>query len=178
MFVPLTIGGGIKDTSDPDGTFHPALEVASEYFRSGADKVSIGSDAVKIAQDYLASNVKTGTSSIEQISRVYGAQAVVISVDPTRVYVNSPSDVKVVGLGESDCRRRVLDPPFSGSSAPSKPTDPGPTAKSIVGTSAPSMVAGTERELHVGVSVNSIRILFNSTFSSQRSGRLRAGSGL
>lgn len=40
IFVPLTIGGGIKDTIDPDGTPRSALEVAGAYFRSGADKVS------------------------------------------------------------------------------------------------------------------------------------------
>ncbi|KAG0212068.1 Histidine biosynthesis bifunctional protein hisB, partial [Mortierella sp. GBA43] len=50
VFVPLTIGGGIKDVVDPDGKLHPALEVAGEYFRSGADKVSIGSDAVYAAE--------------------------------------------------------------------------------------------------------------------------------
>lgn len=59
-FVPLTIGGGIKDSTDPDGTLHPALEVAGEYFRSGADKVSIGTDAVLIAEAYRESGVKTG----------------------------------------------------------------------------------------------------------------------
>lgn len=61
VFVPLTIGGGIRDTTDPDGTPHPALEVASEYFRSGADKVSIGSDAVLIAEEYIRTGQKTGT---------------------------------------------------------------------------------------------------------------------
>ncbi len=35
---------------------------------------------------------KPGNSSIEQISIVYGAQAVVISVDPRRVYVQDPGD--------------------------------------------------------------------------------------
>eukprot|EP00045_Choanoeca_perplexa_P006043 m.50592 g.50592 ORF g.50592 m.50592 type:complete len:540 (+) comp13437_c0_seq1:67-1686(+) len=94
VFVPLTIGGGIKDVVDPDGTKMAALQVAAEYFRNGADKVSIGSDAVLIAEAYLASGTKTGLSSIEQISHVYGRQAVVISVDPTRVYVAQPSDVK------------------------------------------------------------------------------------
>ena len=59
-FVPLTIGGGIKDTKDPDGTFHPALEVAGEYFRSGADKVSIGTDAVLTVMAYRDSGVKPG----------------------------------------------------------------------------------------------------------------------
>ncbi|EDQ89824.1 uncharacterized protein MONBRDRAFT_16620 [Monosiga brevicollis MX1] len=94
VFVPLTIGGGIKDIVDPDGTARSALQVADEYFRSGADKVSIGSDAVLIAEAYIASGMQTGKSSIETISAVYGSQAVVISVDPTRVYVQSPSDVK------------------------------------------------------------------------------------
>lgn len=96
VFVPLTIGGGIKDTVDPStGELVPALEVATLYFRSGADKVSIGTDAVLIAENYYANGEKgTGTSPIETISRAYGAQAVVISVDPKRVYVKSPEDVK------------------------------------------------------------------------------------
>jgi glutamine amidotransferase/cyclase len=67
------------------------FDVASEYFRSGADKISIGSDAVYAVEEYLQSGVKTGKSSIEQISHVYGAQAVVISVDPRRVYVTGPA---------------------------------------------------------------------------------------
>ncbi|KAF9929854.1 Histidine biosynthesis bifunctional protein hisB, partial [Modicella reniformis] len=50
VFVPLTIGGGIKDVVDPDGKVHTALQVAGEYFRNGADKVSIGSDAVYAAE--------------------------------------------------------------------------------------------------------------------------------
>ena len=54
VFVPLTIGGGIRDMTDPDGTLHSALDVAAEYFRSGADKVSIGSDAVYAAEEWLA----------------------------------------------------------------------------------------------------------------------------
>jgi glutamine amidotransferase/cyclase len=94
VFVPLTIGGGIRDYTDKDGRKYTALEVATEYFRSGADKVSIGSDAVLIVEAYLASGKATGQSSIETISRVYGNQAVVISVDPRRVYEASPDAVK------------------------------------------------------------------------------------
>lgn len=94
VFVPLTIGGGIRDYTDKNGRKYKALEVASEYFRSGADKVSIGSDAVLIVEEYLKTGKETGRSSIEEISRVYGNQAVVISVDPRRVYVNSPDEVK------------------------------------------------------------------------------------
>ncbi|MCP4718600.1 MAG: imidazole glycerol phosphate synthase subunit HisF, partial [Desulfobacteraceae bacterium] len=94
VFVPLTIGGGIRDYTDSNGRVYSALDVASQYFRSGADKISIGSDAVDVALVYLATGEKTGKSAIEQISRVYGNQAVVISIDPKRVWVDSPEDAK------------------------------------------------------------------------------------
>ena len=89
VFVPLCIGGGIRDYTDSQGVKHSALDVASAYFRSGADKVSIGSDAVYAAEKYRKDKILDGTSCIEQISNVYGRQAVVISVDPKRVYVQS-----------------------------------------------------------------------------------------
>ena len=92
VFVPLTIGGGIRAFTDSEGRFYSALDVASEYFRSGADKISIGSDAVYTVEQYLETGQKTGKSSIEQISKIYGAQAVVISIDPRRVYVSSAKD--------------------------------------------------------------------------------------
>lgn len=94
VFVPLTVGGGIRDFTDESGRYYSSLEVASEYFRSGADKISIGSDAVFAAEAYLQTGVKTGKSSLEQISRVYGNQAVVVSIDPRRVYVKSPDEVQ------------------------------------------------------------------------------------
>lgn len=93
VFVPLTIGGGIRDFTDRNDKHYTALEVASEYFRSGADKISIGSDAVLIVEEVLRTGQATGMSSIEQIARVYGNQAVVISVDPRRVYVQSPDGI-------------------------------------------------------------------------------------
>lgn len=87
---------------------YSSLEVASEYFRCGADKISIGSDAVYAAEEYLRtgvcnfqiifgyacmpksvgclpdssqlfSQVKSGKSSLEQISRVYGNQVISLS---------------------------------------------------------------------------------------------------
>ncbi|KAF4278730.1 hypothetical protein KXX16_004200 [Aspergillus fumigatus] len=95
VFVPLTIGGGIKDTIDPDGTHISALDVATMYFKSGADKVSIGSDAVIAAEEYYRRGEKlTGKTAIETISKAYGNQAVVVSVDPKRVYVTSPDDTE------------------------------------------------------------------------------------
>lgn len=91
VFVPLTIGGGIREMTDTDGTRVSALDVAKLYFESGADKVSIGSDAVLAAEEYYQNGRKlSGTTAIEQISKAYGNQAVVVSVDPKRVYVSGP----------------------------------------------------------------------------------------
>lgn len=93
VFVPLTIGGGIRDYTDEEGRTYSALEVASQYFRSGADKVSIGSEAVTAVEEVLRTGRATGRSPIEQIAHVYGNQAVVVSIDPRRVFVASPGDV-------------------------------------------------------------------------------------
>lgn len=94
VFVPLTIGGGIRDMTDPaTGQHVSALDVAKLYFASGADKVSIGSDAVIAAEEYYARNkTLTGKTSIETISAAYGRQAVVVSVDPRRIFVSDPSE--------------------------------------------------------------------------------------
>lgn len=94
VFVPLTIGGGIRDTVDPStGKNFSALDVAKLYFESGADKVSIGSDAVLAAEEFYKNNSQlSGNTGIETISAAYGRQAVVVSVDPKRVFVSSPSD--------------------------------------------------------------------------------------
>ncbi|TKY89990.1 hypothetical protein EX895_001288 [Sporisorium graminicola] len=110
IFVPLTIGGGIKDSVDPDGTPRPAKEVADAYFRAGADKVSIGSEAVYAVEELYARAEQngqesetnplkfsdaclTGKTGIETISKGYGAQAVVVSIDPRRVYVGEGETV-------------------------------------------------------------------------------------
>ena len=117
VFVPLTIGGGIRDTVDPDGTPRSALEVAGAYFRAGADKVSIGSEAVYAVERLRAASSSTseakegrgdGSSAIETIARAYGRQAVVVSIDPRRVYVDAPSydgprkDELILGSGEEE----------------------------------------------------------------------------
>lgn len=95
VFVPLCIGGGIRDYTDTTGRFYSALDVADMYFRAGADKVSIGSDAVYAAERLHEMGGKADkSSSIERISHVYGAQAVVVSVDPKRVYVDDSSETR------------------------------------------------------------------------------------
>lgn len=106
VFVPLTVGGGIKDTVDPDGTKRSALEVAGAYFRAGADKVSIGSEAVYAVERLRASGKGDGTSAIETIAHAYGRQAVVVSIDPRRVYVDpetydGPNIAEVI-IGKAD----------------------------------------------------------------------------
>ncbi len=70
VFVPLTVGGGIREFTDAEGHYYSALQVAAEYFRSGADKVSIGSDAVEAAEELRRTGKKSGRSAIEQISWV------------------------------------------------------------------------------------------------------------
>mmetsp|Transcript_26144 Transcript_26144/g.26372 ORF Transcript_26144/g.26372 Transcript_26144/m.26372 type:complete len:568 (+) Transcript_26144:70-1773(+) len=96
VFVPLTVGGGIRGYTDDTGVTYSALDVAARYFRAGADKVSIGSDAVTAAEEYyISGGMKTGSTCIEQISSHYGAQAVVVSVDPKRMYVSDPSKAPV-----------------------------------------------------------------------------------
>jgi glutamine amidotransferase/cyclase len=93
VFVPLTIGGGIRDSVDTDGTVVSASEIANMYFQSGADKISIGSDAVIAAEEYYQSGKKlSGKTAIEQISKAYGNQAVVVSIDPKRIYVSGPEE--------------------------------------------------------------------------------------
>lgn len=109
VFVPLTIGGGIRDFVDQAGQKYTALEVASAYFRAGADKVSIGSEAVEIVLEYLAAGRRRDApgrspSAIETIAHVYGSQAVVISIDPRRVMVTEASSVP----------HRVLETKFPG----------------------------------------------------------------
>jgi glutamine amidotransferase/cyclase len=81
VFLPLTIGGGIRGIDD-----------AHEYFHAGADKVSLGSNAVEIVLDHLEGRAGKRPSAIDQIAKQYGSQACVISIDPKRVYVPNPED--------------------------------------------------------------------------------------
>jgi len=92
IFVPLTVGGGIRDMVDKSGAKSSAVEVAAAYFRAGADKVSIGTDAVDAARGWIERRGGDGSTSIEQISHIYGRQAVVVSIDPRRVWVASEAE--------------------------------------------------------------------------------------
>ena len=65
----LTIGGGIRDTTDTDGTKVSALEIATMYFKSGADKVSINTAAVNHPEFVAAAAEK------------FGRQCIVVAID-------------------------------------------------------------------------------------------------
>ena len=61
VFVPLTVGGGIRTRADVD-----------ELLRAGADKVSVNSSAV------------ANPALVDEVSRAYGAQAIVVAIDARR----------------------------------------------------------------------------------------------
>ena len=63
--------------------------------------MSLGTDAVYAAEKLeLKGEEPDGSSAIEQISHVYGRQAVVISVDPRRVYVDAPPQQAAAAGGD------------------------------------------------------------------------------
>ena len=65
VFIPLTVGGGIRTTDD----FRRIL-------RAGADKISVNTAAIH------------NPDLIKQSSELYGAQCVVVAIDSKRHYVN------------------------------------------------------------------------------------------
>src|ERR1700722_20939924 len=65
VFMPLTVGGGIRTLDD-----------ATRLIQAGAEKVSVNSAAVK------------NPDLITQISRKFGAQAAVLGLDANRVTKN------------------------------------------------------------------------------------------
>jgi imidazole glycerol-phosphate synthase subunit HisF len=77
LFVPFTVGGGIRELSD-----------AADVFEAGADKIAINSAAVK---DPLL---------IAEIAARFGSQAVVVAIDARRVnngLVKSGFEVFIAG---------------------------------------------------------------------------------
>jgi imidazole glycerol-phosphate synthase subunit HisF len=62
LFVPLTVGGGIRNLAD-----------AATVFDAGADKIAVNSAAVRDPE------------LIEQIANRYGSQAVVVAIDAKKI---------------------------------------------------------------------------------------------
>jgi len=75
LFIPLTVGGGIRSVDDVDA-----------LLRAGADKISVNTAAI------------TRPSLISEISQRFGNQVLVLSVDARR-NVNSPSGFEVTTHG-------------------------------------------------------------------------------
>lgn len=62
VFIPLTVGGGVRSVAD-----------VRELLRAGADKVSVNTAAIK------------NPDLVAELSRTFGAQCIVLSVDARRV---------------------------------------------------------------------------------------------
>ncbi len=88
LFIPFTVGGGIRSALD-----------AEAVFNAGADKVSLNSAA--IARPEL----------ISEIGSAFGAQAVIVAIDARRSTTSDPvqdAEVFVAG-GRKPTGRRLLD---------------------------------------------------------------------
>nr|4EVZ_A Chain A, HisF-LUCA [synthetic construct]4EVZ_B Chain B, HisF-LUCA [synthetic construct] len=90
VFIPLTVGGGIRSVED-----------ASRLLRAGADKVSINTAAVK--------NPELITEAAEE----FGSQAVVVAIDAKRVgggwEVFTHGGRKPTGLDAVEWARKVVE---------------------------------------------------------------------
>ena len=84
VFIPLTVGGGIR-----------SLEDAHKIFRSGADKVALNSAALR------------SPTLIRQISDIYGSQATVLSIEAKQMPNNQWN--AFFNGGREDSKRNVLD---------------------------------------------------------------------
>ena len=89
VFIPFTVGGGIRTVDD-----------FKEILREGADKISINSSAVQ------------RPALIREAADKFGSQCVVVAIDGKRradgsgfeVYINggrTPTDIDVVGMGSA-----------------------------------------------------------------------------
>jgi len=69
VFIPFTVGGGIRTTKD-----------IKEILRAGADKISLNTSAVN------------NPKFIKEGANIFGSQCMVTAIDAKRVYVESPKD--------------------------------------------------------------------------------------
>lgn len=87
LFIPFTVGGGIRSADD-----------ASAVFDAGADKISINSAAL------------SEPKLIDAIGRSFGAQAVVVAIDARRVKEGAIEDAEVfVNGGRKATGRKVIE---------------------------------------------------------------------
>jgi len=83
VFVPLTVGGGIRTIQD-----------ARKVFNAGADKVAVNTAAIK------------NPNLVDELARYFGSQACVVAIDAKRRYISSPGKARgkiVVKTPEGPC---------------------------------------------------------------------------
>jgi cyclase len=73
VFIPLTVGGGIRSVED-----------ARRMFNAGADKVSINTAALLKHE------------LVNDVARIFGSQACVVAIDAKRRYVQTAAEVKAI----------------------------------------------------------------------------------
>ncbi len=86
IFVPFTVGGGIRTAED-----------AAAIFSAGADKISVNSAAI------------ANPALIDEIGRDFGSQAVVVAIDARRGSTHPDAAEVFVNGGRKPAGRRVLD---------------------------------------------------------------------
>ena len=88
VFMPLTVGGGVRTVAD-----------VRALLNAGADKVSINSAAVK------------NPNFIEEASGVFGAQCIVVNIDPRRMRVEGDGGKVTGGKSEVPVHLRLAERP-------------------------------------------------------------------
>lgn len=86
IFIPLTVGGGVRSISD-----------VAELLRAGADKVSVGSAATE------------NPSLLDEVAKIYGDQVLVVSLDIKRSDSSSSGFVLTSHGGTKDTGLDALD---------------------------------------------------------------------
>eukprot|EP01018_Ginkgo_biloba_P026743 Gb_38204 [translate_table: standard] len=113
VFVPLTIGGEFNDR------YYSSLEVAFEYFRSGADKISLESDAIYADEEYLKTGMKPDHVTC---ARVVSAWSTLVSMyanasstkDACKIFEKLPKrymvswTAMIVGCASHGCTKEAL----------------------------------------------------------------------
>lgn len=79
VFIPITVGGGIKNIED-----------AKKLFEAGADKISINTAAIKTPR------------LIKKLSDIFGSQAVVVAIDAKRRYEKKEGRI-IIKTKKGDC---------------------------------------------------------------------------
>jgi cyclase len=86
IFVPFTVGGGVRTPED-----------AAALFDAGADKISVNSAAI------------ANPSLIGEIGRIFGSQAVVVAIDARRGNGGAETSEVYVSGGRKPTGRKLLD---------------------------------------------------------------------